>query len=89
MIAPYFTPQKYMAVYKILIEKEAEFDRYAQILSYICFRLIKESQTKSDVKVRFMEERGGKQNAVFSLPREDNVKICEGIENISNLLLHS
>lgn len=56
-----------MDVFKILIEKEAEYDR-----------IIKEAQTKREISIKWIERNSGKTNGIFSLPKEDNVKIGEG-----------
>lgn len=40
--------------------------------------MLKEAQTKTEIRIKWTEIRTDKFNAVFSLPREDNVKIGEG-----------
>lgn len=65
----YFTTQRYMSIYKTMVEKEAEYDKE-----------MKEAQTKNVVSIRWEWSSTKKRIAYFNIPREDNVKTLVGDE---------
>lgn len=66
---PYFTTQKYLTIYKTMVEKEAEYDRQ-----------VKEAQTKNVVSIRWGWSANKKRIGYFDIPREDNMKTLIGDE---------